>query len=133
VEELGCEKELFMEWKIVLHEDPKYAEIITFGVADKEGSLGMAKAITGIMNKNKLTRALVDHRNLEKFEGKIIDMVKRPAIMKIFGAIMNIRIAEIIRPEHRENFEFLETVFLSQGFKFQIFQEREEAEKWLLA
>jgi hypothetical protein len=127
----NLKKEPQMEWKIVLHDDPKYAEVITSGVADKEGSLGMAKAIIEIMNKNRITKALIDHGNLDKFEGENIDIVRRPAIMKIFGAILKIRIAEIIRPEHKEKFEFLETVFLSQGFKFQIFQEREEAEKWL--
>jgi hypothetical protein len=121
-----------MEWKITLHNDPKYVEIITSGIADKEGSLGMAKSIIEIMKNNRVTKALVDHSNLVNIEGNNVDIVKRPALMKIFGAIMDIRIVEIIRPEHREKFEFLEIVFLSQGFKFQVFQERGEAEKWLL-
>jgi hypothetical protein len=122
-----------MEWKITLHNDQKYAEIITFGIADKEGSLKMGKSIIEFMTKNKITKALIDHTNIEKFEGKNFDVVRRPGIMKFFGAIMNIRIAEIIRPEFSEQFEFLETVFMSQGFKFQIFHERKEAIEWLLA
>jgi hypothetical protein len=121
-----------MEWKIAFHNDPKIVEIITSGIADKEGSLRMARALNEIMRNNGITKALIDHSKLEKFEGKNIDIVRRPALMKIIGAIMKIRIAEIIRPEHKVNFEFLEIIFLSQGFKFQIFQEREEAEKWLL-
>ena len=115
-----------MEWEITIHNDPKYAEIITSGIADKEGSLGMAKAIIETMKNNRLTKALVDHSKVEKFEGNNFDIFKRPGIMKVFGAIMNIRIAEIIQPEHKEIFEFLEFIFLSQGLKFKCFKKEKK-------
>jgi NADPH-dependent 2,4-dienoyl-CoA reductase/sulfur reductase-like enzyme len=82
-------------------------EIITSGITDKEGAPGMARALAEIMRKNGITKALLDHKKLEIFEGKNIDIVSRPALMKVIGAIMKIRIAEIIRLEQKVNFEFL--------------------------
>ncbi|MFN2299101.1 MAG: hypothetical protein ACK2UB_09650 [Anaerolineales bacterium] len=120
-----------MEWKITLHDEPQYVEVATSGVADKEGSMNMAKELIGVMRKNKTTKALIDQRKIEKFVGENVDIHKRPQMMKFLGALLNIRIAEIIKPELREPFEYLEIVFQSQGFKFQLFQEREKAEQWL--
>jgi hypothetical protein len=120
-----------MKWEIVIHEAPKYLEIITSGKADKDGSLEMAKAITENMRKNRITRALIDHRKIEAVEGRTIDIYDRPGKFKLIGAILGIRIAEIVKPEHVEHFSFFETVCLNQGYKFSIFQEREQAKKWL--
>ena len=121
-----------MEWEIIIHENPGYLEIKTAGKADKNGSLEMAKAITENMRKHRITRALIDHRMIESVEGGAADIYERPRIFKLIGAILNIRIAEIIKPEHIEHFRFFETVCLNQGYKFSIFQEKEPAQKWLL-
>jgi hypothetical protein len=121
-----------MDWKIIIHNNPDYVEVTTNGIADKDGSLGMAKAITAVMRQNRINKALIDHRNIESITGEILDIYERPRIMKIIGAILRIRIAEIIKPDQIEHFRFLETVFRNQGFMFQIFHEREKAEKWLL-
>jgi hypothetical protein len=121
-----------MEWKIIFHTDPQYVEVITAGIADKDDSLNMAKALTEAMRSNQINRALIDHRNIDSFVGEITEVYERPKIMKLLGIIFKIRIAEIIKINHIEHFKFLETVFINQGFSFQIFQEKDKAVKWLL-
>ena len=122
-----------MEWNITLHDEPRYVEVLTSGVADKDGSLQMTRELIGVMRKNRTTRVLIDQRGIEKFVGQPRDIHRRPQIMKILGAFLDIRIAEIIKPEFREPFENLEAVFQSQGFKFRIFESRDDAGKWLFA
>ena len=45
-----------MEWTITLNEEKQYAEIVTIGIADRDGSLDMAKAISKALNKNKIKK-----------------------------------------------------------------------------
>ena len=45
-----------MEWTITLNEEKQYAEIVTSGIADRDGSLYMAKAISKALNKNKIKK-----------------------------------------------------------------------------
>ncbi len=120
-----------MEWKIILHDSPRYLEVTTSGTADKDSSIEMAKAISENMRKNRLNRALVDHRQLEAVEGTIVDIYDRPKVFRLIGVILSIRIAEVIKPEHQRHFSFFETVCLNQGYKFAVFQERRPAERWL--
>jgi hypothetical protein len=121
-----------MEWEITLHHDRKYIEIVTKGVADKDGSLAMAKKIAETMRHHRLTRALIDHTHIERISGKVVDVYERPKLFKIIGLILGIKIAEVINPEHGEFFRFLETVCTNQGYKFSIFHQRSAALAWLL-
>jgi hypothetical protein len=121
-----------MDWEIIIHEKNKYIEVITSGHADRDGSLKMATAITENMRNHRINRALIDHRNISEVSGNITDIYHRPKIMRIIGAIFKIKIAEIIKIEHINHFQFLETVYENQGFKFSIFQDREKAINWLL-
>ncbi|RPI00905.1 MAG: hypothetical protein EHM64_16510 [Ignavibacteriae bacterium] len=120
-----------MEWKFTIHKN--YIEISTNGIADKDSSIAMAKAITGEMRKNKIKKVLIDHGNLDTVTGSVLDIYERPKIFNIIGAILGIRIAEVIKPEHLEHFKFLETVCVNQGFQLQIFIERDQAIQWLLS
>jgi hypothetical protein len=120
-----------MEWKFVVYKN--YIEISTNGIADKDSSIAMAKAITEQMRKNKIKRAIIDHGKLDSVTGSVFDVYERPKILRIIGAILGIKIAEIIKPEHREHFKFLETVCLNQGFQLQVFGDKEQAIKWLLS
>ena len=120
-----------MEWEITVHKN--FVEIVTRGIADKAGSLEMAKVITNTMKRNGLTRTLIDHRNLETVTGDVIDIYERPRIFRIIGVLWGIRIAEVIKPDHQEHFKFLETVCITQGYPFSTFHERGQALKWLLA
>jgi hypothetical protein len=122
----------FMEWEITLRLDQNYIEVVTRGVADKDGSLTMAKTIAETMRKNQVTRALIDHRNIEKVSGSVADIYERPKIFRFIGMILGIKIAEIINPEHEKHFKFLETVCVNRGYKFSIFYERTPALEWLL-
>lgn len=122
-----------MEWDIIIHEEPRYLEIITRGNANKDGSLAMAQAVANEMRSHRLTRALIDHRKIETVEGVTIDIYDRPRMFRLIGMIFNIKIAEIIKPAHIEHFKFFETVCVNQGYEFSMFQEKEKAEKWLLS
>jgi hypothetical protein len=122
-----------MEWELIFHKEGKYVEIITQGVADYDGSLDMAKCITETMRNNKITKVLIDHRNIAGISGKTIEIYNRPKALRLIGLLLGVKIAEIIKPEHIEHFRFLETVCINQGFKLSIFHEKQEALKWLLS
>lgn len=121
-----------MEWEIRMHHEEKYMEVITTGVADKDSSLNMAKIIKETMQQHRITKALIDHRNIEKVSGEIIEIYDRPKLFTIIGVIFDVKIAEIIKPDHVKHFRFFETVCLNQGFKVSIFQEPSPALEWLL-
>jgi hypothetical protein len=121
-----------MEWEIRIHNEEKYAEVITKGVADKDGSLNMAKVIRETMQQHGITRVLIDHRNIESVSGEIIEIYNRPTLFRIMGVILGVKIAEIIKPDHIRHFSFFETVCINQGFRISIFQEYLPALEWLL-
>jgi CxxC motif-containing protein len=121
-----------MEYEIRADNDEKYIEVVTRGVADTDASLGMAKTIKEIMQQHRMTKVLIDHRNIEKVSGKTIEIYDRPKILRLMGIIMNIKIAEVIKPDHVKHFSFFETVCINQGFKVSIFHEILPALEWLL-
>lgn len=121
-----------MEWEIAVHRDEKYIEVVTRGTANKENTLKMAKDVADSMKRNRITRALIDHSGIQSVSGDVVDIYERPKILKLIGLILRIRIAEIIRPEHKEHFEFFETVMNNRGFIFSVFHDKVEALKWLL-
>lgn len=121
-----------MEWDLIVHREDKFLEVITGGVADSDGSLGMAKAISEAMRNNRITKVIIDHRNLAGVSGNVIEIYKRPKILSLIGVILGVKIAEIVRPEHQDHFRFLETVCVNRGFRFSIFQEKGPAMEWLL-
>ncbi len=121
-----------MEYEIRIYNEEKYIEVVTKGVADKDGSLGMAKTIKETMQQHRMKRALIDHRNIESVSGETIEIYQRPKLLRIMGIIWNIKIAEIIKPDHVKHFGFFETVCINQGFRISIFQEKLPALEWLL-
>ena len=121
-----------MEWKIEKNDEHKYIEVITSGIAGKDDSLDMAKAISHAMRTHRITKGLIDHRNLVSVTGDTIDIYNRPKFFRIIGLILRIKIAEIIKPEHFEHFKFFETVCINQGYQISIFQDKEKALSWLL-
>ena len=121
-----------MEWEIEINADRKYIEVMTSGTADKDSSLTMAIAIARKMRTNRIRKALIDHRGLSGVRGDSVDIAKRPKLLRLIGMLLDIRIAEIIKPEHFKHFKFFETACTNQGFKVAIFQDKEEALVWLL-
>jgi hypothetical protein len=121
-----------MEWKIIINDEYKYIEVITTGIADQEGSLNMAKALKNAMQTKRIIKALIDHRNVESVTGNIMDIYDRPKLLRIIGALLRIKIAELVKPEHLEHFKFLETVCVNQGYQISLFQDKEKALSWLL-
>jgi hypothetical protein len=121
-----------MEWNIVTHQEEGYVEVTTRGLADGDGSLAMAKALSTTMRTHLITRALVDHRGVREVAGATIDIYERPRLLRLIGTILRIRIAELVKPEHREHFAFFETVCVNQGFQFAVFEDPDQARAWLL-
>jgi hypothetical protein len=121
-----------MEWTTTVHEEKQYIEIATSGVADRDGSLNMARAINEAMSKARIKKLLIDHGNITSISGKIKEVYQRPKQFQEMGVIRGIKIAEVVKPEHKEFFGFLETVCINSGYTFNIFNDRESALKWLL-
>ena len=122
-----------MELEIMIHSDLKYIEIVTKGVLDKDTSIDMAKKIAETMRHNRITKALIDHRNAINKSGTVMDVYERPKIFRIVGMILGVRIAEVINPDQSGHFKFSETVCLNQGYRFLVFYDRKKALEWLLA
>jgi hypothetical protein len=122
-----------MEWEITIHKDYEYIEIVTKGVADNHGSIEMAKSIAETMRHHRMTKALIDHRNVTNVSGNAVEVYERPKLFKIIGVILGIKIAEVIKPDHLEHFKFLETVCVNRGYKFSVFFDRTKALEWLLS
>jgi hypothetical protein len=121
-----------MKWKIVVHDEDKYIEVITGGIADREGSLNMAKAIKHTMRAHRLIKALIDHRNVGSVIGDTTEVYQRAKAFRLIGVVLRIKIAEIIKPEHLEHFNFFETVCLNHGYQLSVFQDKDKALAWLL-
>ena len=122
-----------MQWKIGVLDEGKYVEVITNGIADADSSLNMAKAIAQTMRANRISRVLIDHRNVESVVSDTLNVYHRPKVFRLIGAIFGIKIAEIICPEHVEHFRFFETVCRNMGYQLSVFQNKDEALAWLLA
>ncbi|MFC1569452.1 hypothetical protein ACFL4L_04395 [bacterium] len=121
-----------MKWTITVNEENQYIEIVTSGVADRKGSLDMAKAISVTMSKKHIKKTLIDHRNIISIFGGTAEVYQRPKEFKGIGVIHQVKIAEIVKPEHHEFFNFLENVCVNRGFEFSVFNDRESALEWLL-
>jgi hypothetical protein len=130
-----CTKNGFtnMEWTIALNKEDQYAEILTSGVADRDGSIEMAKEISKILSKTKIKKLLIDHRNIRATSGKIVEIYQRPQEFKKIGVIQDIKVAEVVKADHKEFFHFLQTVCMNRGYKFFIFDDKKSALKWLLS
>jgi hypothetical protein len=122
-----------MEWTITLDEENRYVEIVTGGLADRNGSLEMAKEITRVLAPTKIKKILIDHRNIRAVSGDTVEIYQRPKEFKAIGAPTGIKVAEVVKAEHKAFFRFLETVCVNRGFFFLTFEDRESALKWLLA
>jgi hypothetical protein len=73
----------------------------------------------------------VDHSAIESVTGNTFEIYDRPRSFVKLGVPFKIRMAEVVRREHREHFGFLETVCRNRGFVFQLFNDRESALAWL--
>lgn len=121
-----------MEWTITLNEENFYAEIVTSGVADREGSLEMVKAISSALSKTQILKILIDHRNISRVSGRAVDIYNRPMEFMDVGVIQGIKVAEVVKPEHKEFFHFFETVCVNRGYLFSIFDNKKSALEWLI-
>ena len=121
-----------MNWTISFDEEKRIATIETSGIADQESSLQMVKAVVPIFSQKQVTRILIDHTQIEAVSGKVSDIYYRPKEMQEIGVVRPIKIAEVIKPEHEEHFNFMKLVFLNRGFTTSIFYDRPSAMEWLL-
>ena len=122
-----------MEWTITLNEQIQYAEVATGGLADRNGSLEMAMEISRVLARAKIKKILIDHRRISAVSGGTVEIYQRPKELKAIGAAKGIKVAEVVKAEHKAFFRFLETVCVNRGFLFLTFEDRKSALKWLLA
>jgi hypothetical protein len=121
-----------MNWIITTDNENKIIEITTEGIADKEGSMEMAKIIVETMRHHRFTKAIIDHRNISSISGNVMDIYERPKLFRLIGMLLGIKLAAIINPAHAEHFKFLETVSLNQGYRYSVFYDKPSAMNWLL-
>lgn len=121
-----------MEWVITVHRMKRYVEIVTSGLADGEGTIAMAKECSELLPKKKIKKIFIDHSRITDIAGHIADVYNRPRELGQIGVIHEIKIAELVKPEHMEFFKFFETVCLNRGFRFAMFTNRAAALEWLL-
>jgi hypothetical protein len=82
--------------------------------------------------EKKITKALIDHRNINSVSGGTLEVYERPKQFKEIGVIHGIKVAEVVKPEHKEFSNFLETVCVNRGYAFSIFNDQKSALEWLL-
>ncbi|RJP61592.1 MAG: hypothetical protein C4539_19560 [Ignavibacteriales bacterium] len=121
-----------MDWEIKIDQGDQYVGVSTTGIADTENSLKMARAIFLECQRLKITRVLIDHKNLEDVVGSMPDIYTRPKEFHNIGVPVIMRIAVVIRKEHCEHFKFLELVLKNQGFNYALFYKKDLALNWLL-
>jgi len=121
-----------MEWTLTLHEEDRYAEVKTGGIADRDGSLLMAKAISGALQEKKIKKILIDHRHITSVSGTTIDVYHRPMEFEKIGVVPGIKVAEVVKPQHKEFFNFFELVCVNRGYIFSVFYDKQSALEWLL-
>lgn len=121
-----------MEWNIQFNEKDAYGLVVTRGEADRDGTIKMARAIAEALPEKKIKKVLIDHTNISAVSGEILDVYNRPKQFNEITKSQGIKVALIIKPEHRDFFSFLETVFINRGFMFMIFTNKETALEWLL-
>ncbi len=68
---------------------------------------------------------------IQSVTGNSFEIYDRPRLFVKLGVPFKIKMAEVVRMEHRERFAFLETVCRNRGFIFCLFDERESALDWL--
>lgn len=122
-----------MEWTITLNEKNQYAEIVTGGIADRDGSREMVKEISKVLSNAKIKKILIDHRNIIAVSGGAAEIYQRPKELKGLGAVRGIKVAEVVKADHKLFFQFLETVCVNRGFIFSIFDDKKSALGWLLS
>lgn len=121
-----------MEWTITLNDKDRYAEVVTSGIADREGSMKMIQAIATAMSDKDYKKILIDHTNIDTVAGEIVDAYYRPKQLNEIRLVPGIKVAIVIKPENREFFSFLETVLVNRGFLFSIHDDKKSALEWLL-
>ena len=120
-----------MEWKVSFLPDQQIVIIKTYGVADEASSLEMAKSISKTMMQYKATKCIIDHSAIISVSGDSVEIYYRPQELSETGISSGVKIAEVVRPAHKEHFGFLEAVCRSRGFSFRVFEDQESAIQWL--
>lgn len=97
-----------MERTITVGDQGACAEVTTSGVADKAGSLAMVEAIAETLDEAGIKRVLVDHRNITGVSGATTEVYARLHELAALRVPRDVKVAEVVRPEHRGFFDFLE-------------------------
>ena len=121
-----------MELTITINNENQYLDVVTSGDINKDNSLNMVEQIAFASIKNKIKKILIDHSRIDSVLGEILDVYGRPEEFKGKGVLCGIKVAEVIKPEHKEFFHFLETTCRNRGYQFKMFVDHKSALEWLL-
>ncbi len=121
-----------MKWTLSVNEEHQYAEIITRGNVDKDGSMNMVKDIVTLSIKSKIKKILIDHGNIDSVSGEPLEVFDRPKEFETMGINPGLKVAEVVKPEHEAFFRLLERVCRNRGYQFTVFLDHKSAMEWLL-
>ena len=121
-----------MEWTISFLSGQQIVVIQTNGVADETSSLEMTKILSKTMAEYKAMRCLIDHSTIKSVSGNVVEIYNRPWELREMDVPSKVKIAEVVLQEHKEHFDYLETVCRNLGIDFRIFNNQELAFQWLM-
>ena len=121
-----------MEWTISFLSGQQIVVIQTNGAADETSSLEMTKIISKTMAEYKAMRCLIDHSAIKSVSGNVVEIYNRPWELREMDVPSKVKIAEVVLQEHKEHFDYLETVCRNLGIDFRIFNNQELAFQWLM-
>lgn len=128
LEGLSLSQETVMQWTMTHEAHLGLLIVRTAGTADEASTLEMIQALRAAMSQNQVTRCLIDHRAIAEVRGDTLAAYERPeAVRERHHPPRDLKIVEVVRPEHEEHFRFLETVFHNRGIDFTVLHDYDAA------
>ena len=100
------------------------------GRSESNAARSVAIELKGAVEKYGTTHILMKLHGL-KVHMSILDIYKQPGEFNVIGFPRHARIAAVIPGELWKDFEFIETVFVNDGYLFKVFDNEGAAREWL--
>ncbi|MBN2383792.1 hypothetical protein JXQ70_13030 [bacterium] len=121
-----------MRWIVSHLPEHNILQITTSGLMSVEHLNQMISETLPILDNYMSHLILVDHRQV-KIALSIIDAYNRPRELERLGSSRNLCIAQVCLEKYLEQFRFLETVSINQGYQLRVFTDNEAAISWLIS
>lgn len=119
-----------MSYSVIYDDINDYIIVSVVGKLNHSLLENIAKDAAAEIKKHNCDRILTDLR-FAKLSASPTNVYKMPKIAKEAGIHVNIKRALLVRVNDKE-FDFLETVFINQGNLVRMFDNLNDAKKWLL-